>query len=64
MAASPAGSLQLLLAKSEVHLWLQVLPPLAELLSQLDLLSQEERQRAERLQRLEARRRFLGGRIT
>lgn len=51
MAASPAGSLQLLLAKSEVHLWLQVLPPLAELLSQLDLLSQEERQRAERLQR-------------
>lgn len=63
MAASPAGSLQLLLAKSEVHLWLQVLPPLAELLSQLDLLSQEERQRAERLQRLEARRRFLGGRL-
>ncbi len=63
MAASPAGSLQLLLAKSEVHLWLQVLPPLAELLSRLDLLSQEERQRAERLQRMEARRRFLGGRL-
>jgi len=62
-AASPAGSLQLLLAKSEVHLWLQVLPPLAELLSQLDLLSHEERQRAERLQRMEDRRRFLGGRL-
>jgi len=63
VAVAPAGSLQPLLGKSEVHLWLQTVPPLKELLPQLDLLSPEECRRAERLQLPADRRRFLAGRL-
>ncbi|HIK21062.1 MAG TPA: 4'-phosphopantetheinyl transferase superfamily protein [Synechococcus sp. M44_DOE_062] len=46
-----------------MHLWLQTVPPLKELLPQLDLLSPEECRRAERLQLPADRRRFLAGRL-
>ncbi len=51
------------LEKPAIYLWLEEVPPLEALLSQLDLLSLEERQRAEQLHLLEDRRRFLAGRL-
>ncbi|MFS8866897.1 4'-phosphopantetheinyl transferase family protein [Synechococcus sp. H65.1] len=51
------------LEKPAIYLWLEEVPPLEALLPQLDLLSLEERQRAEQLHLLEDRRRFLAGRL-
>ncbi len=62
-AASPAGSLQPLPGKWEAHLWLWSVPPLEQLLPQLDMLSPEECRRAERLQLPADRCRFLAGRL-
>lgn len=63
VAVATGGSLQPLSGKSEVHLWLQTVPPLEKLLPQLGLLSPEECRRAERLQLPADRRRFLAGRL-